>query len=207
MVTSKHPWENIYRQDGWPQREPVPLFYEAVPAFQSRKCRRILDLGCGHGNYTVPFAEIGFDVTGIDISSTGLNISKRRLETAAMPVSLVQCDFRFPLPFRESSFDGIWSLQSIHHARISEIRLVIQELWRVLTRGGFMVLSVSGRKDDEWSYEEIEPGTYVPLEGPEQGLPHHIFTESEVREEFQMFAIEGVFSRLSGQVIVVMASK
>jgi SAM-dependent methyltransferase len=207
MSASKHQWEHIYQQDGWPQREPVPLFYEAVPAFQSRKCCRILDLGCGNGNYIVPFAEKDFGMIGADISYTGLKISKQRLESAAMPVSLVQCDFRFPLPFAESSFDGIWALQSIHHARIDEIRLVIRELWRVLTLRGFMVLSVSGRKDANWSHKEIEPGTYVPIEGPERNLPHHIFTEEEVREEFRMFAIENISSRLNGKVIVVMASK
>ena len=207
MPDIEHPWERIYQQDQWPQQDPVPLFHEVLPTLQNRNCHRILDLGCGNGNYLVPFAEKGFDMIGADISPTGLNISRRRLASATMPVSLVQCDFRLPLPFRQSSFDGIWSVQSIHHARIDKIRLVIQELWRVLIPNGFMIVSVAGGLDDEYAYKEIEPGTYVPLEGPERGLPHHIFTEDEVRKAFKMFAIEAVYSRLNGKIRVILASK
>ncbi len=207
MPDIEHPWEIIYQQDKWPQQDPVPLFHEVVPTLQSRNCHRILDLGCGNGNYLVPFAKKGFDMIGADISPTGLNISRQRLASATMPVSLVQCDFRLPLPFRKSSFDGIWSVQSIHHARIDAIRLVIQELWRVLIPNGFMIVSVAGGLDDKYPYKEIEPGTCVPLEGPERGLPHHIFTEDEVRKEFKMFAIEAVYSRLNGKILVILASR
>lgn len=207
MPEIEHPWEKIYQQNRWPRQEPVPLFHEVVPTFQSRKCRRILDLGCGNGNYLVPFAEKDFDMIGADISPAGLNVSRQRLLSKSMPVSLVQCDFRLPLPFRNCSFDGIWSVQSIHHARIDVIRLTIQELWRVLTPNGYMIVSVAGGLDDEYPYKEIEPGTYVPLEGSERGLPHHIFSEDEMRKEFQMFAIENVYSRLHGKILVILASK
>ncbi|MEZ4592924.1 MAG: class I SAM-dependent methyltransferase [Chloroflexota bacterium] len=207
MPEPEHPWEIIYQQDKWPQRDPVPLFHEVVPLLQSRNCHRLLDLGCGNGNYLVPFAKIGFDMTGADIAPTGLNLSRRRLASATLPGSLVQCDFQRPLPFRKNSFEAIWSIQSIHHARIDQIRLTIQELWRVLTPNGFMIVTVAAGLDDEYLYQEVEPGTYIPLEGPERGLPHHLFTEAEVRKEFQLFAIEAVYARLNGKILVILASK
>ena len=203
----EHPWEEIYRNDGWPQQEPVPLFYEIVSNLRQKGCRRILDLGCGNGNYIVPFAREGFDVVGTDISFTGLWISKQRLADKSLPTKLVQSDFRNPLPFKDESFEGVWSLQVIHHARIAEIRLGIEEIWRILSRGGYISISVSGQLDDDYQYEEIEAGTFAPLDGPEKGLPHHIFTEEEVRDEFERFEIEEVFSRLNGKVIIILARK
>ncbi|MCA9956581.1 MAG: class I SAM-dependent methyltransferase, partial [Anaerolineales bacterium] len=71
MPDIEHPWERIYQQDQWPQQDPVPLFHEVLPTLQNRNCHRILDLGCGNGNYLVPFAEKGFDMIGADIAPTG----------------------------------------------------------------------------------------------------------------------------------------
>jgi hypothetical protein len=32
------------------------------------------------------------------------------------------------------------------------------------------------------AFEQVEPGTFVPLDGPERGLPHHYFTSEELQE-------------------------
>ena len=34
---------------------------------------KVLDLGCGQGRNAIPLAQMGFEVTGIDISKTGIN--------------------------------------------------------------------------------------------------------------------------------------
>jgi hypothetical protein len=34
------------------------------------------------------------------------------------------------------------------------------------------------------TFEQLEPNTYIPLDGPERGLPHHYFTPEELREVF-----------------------
>jgi len=66
---------------------------------------------------------------------------------------------------------------------------------------------VSGRVDDDVRHQRIEPGTFIPLEGPEKGLPHHIFSEEELRLEFGNFQIEDVSLRAGGKVISVLARK
>lgn len=41
--------------------------------------RRLLDLGCGTGNATVPMVERGLDVTGVDASAEMLAVARRKL--------------------------------------------------------------------------------------------------------------------------------
>ncbi len=42
--------------------------------------------------------------------------------------------------------------------------------------------------------KEIEPGTIIPLEGPEKGVPHHIFVnKKELRALFPNFQILDIF--------------
>jgi hypothetical protein len=56
-------------------------------------------------------------------------------------------------------------------------------------------------------FEEVEPGTFVPLSGPEAGLTHHIFSVNEVGVEFSRFEILDVSIRAEGAVLAVLAHK
>jgi SAM-dependent methyltransferase len=114
---------------------------------------------------------------------------------------------RSPLPFRDGAFDGLLSTQVIHHARIAEIRRTIGEIWRLLADGGVAFVSVAAQQDDDTDFEEIEPGTFVPTTGTEAGLPHHIFTEDDLRLEFEDFKILEISLRADGRVLALLAEK
>jgi SAM-dependent methyltransferase len=116
-------------------------------------------------------------------------------------------DARHPLPFRDNSIEGVLSTQVIHHARIAAVRLAIREIWRVLVPGGLAVITVSGRRDPGLEFEEIEPGTFVPLSGPEAGLAHHIFEVEELRTEFKDYLVLDLSVRAEGAVLAVLARK
>jgi hypothetical protein len=116
-------------------------------------------------------------------------------------------DTRQPLPIRDNSIEGMLSTQVIHHARIAAVRLAIGEIWRVLVPGGLAFVTVSGRKDPGLDFDEIEPGTFVPLAGPEAGLAHHIFTVEELRSEFRDYQVLELSVRAEGAVLAVLAQK
>jgi SAM-dependent methyltransferase len=123
-----------------------------------------------------------------------------------LEADLVLADMRKPLPLRDESFKGVLSTQVIHHAVIAGVLRAIQEIGRVLVSGGVAFVTVSGRKDEVDS-EEIEPGTIVPLTGPEKGLPHHIFSEEALKKEFRDFRLVDVSVRAEGKVLVIIARK
>jgi SAM-dependent methyltransferase len=202
MNPKRHPWETIYAREGRVFTEPIPGFGAVTQKFTQNKCRRVLDLGCGNGRHVVALVKHGFEVVGLDISPSGLRLTRKWLEDDALDADLVAADVRQPLPFERDSFEGLISTQVIHHALIGEVRLAIAEIWRVLTRGGIAFVTVAGRKHEDLAYEEIEPGTFIPLDGTEKGLPHHIFTEDELRREFEAFQIQQMERRAEGRVIV-----
>ena len=51
--------------------------------------RRMLDLGCGTGNSSEPFVEMGLHVTGVDLSPKMLEVARSKLSQA----TFVQADF------------------------------------------------------------------------------------------------------------------
>jgi SAM-dependent methyltransferase len=78
-MPSDHQWEKIYQQEGRLWKEPFPRFGDVIQTFRDRGCKKILDLGCGSGRHVVGFAEAEFQVTGIDISPTGLKLAQQWL--------------------------------------------------------------------------------------------------------------------------------
>ncbi len=105
-------------------------------------------------------------------------------------------DMLKPLPFDNGFFDGVVATRVIHHTLLENIRKMVGEIDRVLKHGGYQVLQVAEYRwhvkmmreapDKHWL---VEPGTHVPLEGVERGVPHHHFTAEELRELFRGYEV------------------
>lgn len=207
MSWTTHPWEAIYREEGRRYNEPFPGFADVASELRSLGCRKVLDIGCGNGRHVLGLAREGFEVCGLDISLTALRLTREWLEEERLEADTVHADMRQPLPFSDGSFSGVFSTQVIHHARIAEIRRTIAEIRRVLVPGGAAFVTVSGHRDEGTEFEEIEPGTFVPLTGDERGLPHHVFTREEVASEFRMFETVCEWDFADGKVLATLATR
>jgi ubiquinone/menaquinone biosynthesis C-methylase UbiE len=91
---------------------------------------RLLDIGCGGGAHAVAFAEHGWSVTGVDISSAQLELARSR------GVEVVHADAA-ALPFQDASFDAAVSMFT--HTDIDDFAAVIGEIARVLRPDGRFV--------------------------------------------------------------------
>jgi 2-polyprenyl-3-methyl-5-hydroxy-6-metoxy-1,4-benzoquinol methylase len=49
-----------------------------VSSFRKNGITSILDVGCGTGDYAIPLAERGYEVTGIDASKERISIANQR---------------------------------------------------------------------------------------------------------------------------------
>ena len=80
----------------------------------------ILELACGTGRLTIPIAELGLNITGLDVSAPMLARARQKAEDAGVDVTWVKADcrdfdlgktFKFIfIPF--NSFNHIWDLES-----------------------------------------------------------------------------------------------
>jgi SAM-dependent methyltransferase len=207
MTAGEHPWEKIYRRDGRVFEELLPFFAPLVVEFHRRGVRRVLDLGCGNGRHVVHLAKAGFEMTGLDISISGLRLTRQWLSEEGLDAHTILADFRSPLPLRSASFDALLSTQVIHHALLAEVRHALAEIHRVLVPGGLALISVAARKDNGVAFDEIEPGTFVPLHGEEGGLPHHLFSPDELRAELCAFHVLEIDLRAEGRVTAALVEK
>jgi len=91
---------------------------------------RILDVGCGIADYTMPFARrTGATVIGIDVAPSLL---ARARPSAPRNVRLVAANVE-ALPFATHAFDAVIGHAVLHHLRLDR---AIPEMLRVLRPGG-----------------------------------------------------------------------
>jgi SAM-dependent methyltransferase len=186
-------WNRIFEQKGRVFTEPhqdVPAIFRLL---KGRGARTVLDLGCGSGRHTVYLSQQGFLVHGLDNSPQGIELTRQWLSNEGLQADLQLQNMTEPLPYEDVFFDAVISVQVIHHSTLATIRGIVREMARVLKKGGSVFVTVTRLRHHEGPFEEIEPNTFVPLEGPEKGLPHHCFTPGELREVFGALEISGIY--------------
>ncbi len=182
-------WDNIYKKGEFLEREPHSEVGNIVELFKKKKVNRILDLGCGSGRHTVYFASKNFDVYGLDSSSASLAYTINVLGEKGLNTHLTLHDMTL-LPYDDDYFDAVISIQVIHHNKIKGIQDTVREIKRVLKSNGVIWITMPVSKNEpSKKQKEIEPGTFIPLDGREKGLPHHYFSRDEIPVLFSGFSI------------------
>lgn len=189
MPRPTNAWDEIFKQQGRVFATPHEDMPRVARLLKDRRASTILDLGSGTGRHVVYLARQGFSVFGLDNSPQGIHLTRRWLADEGLNADLHRQSMAEPLPYPDAFFDALISVQVIHHADSATIRKVVQEITRVLKRGGFLFVTVPTLKNQAQTFEQIEPNTFVPLDGPEKGLPHHYFTPEELHTVFDAFDI------------------
>lgn len=97
----------------------------------------LLELGCGNGRVTVPLAQAGFRLTGVDSSAGMLNLARKRLAAARLSerVNLVQADMR-RVHLDERFGMGFIQVNSFMHLETSEDQRQALLCWHPFLRPG-----------------------------------------------------------------------
>jgi SAM-dependent methyltransferase len=106
--------------------------YDTIAGFGLRRGATILDLGCGTGIASEPFAANGFPVTCVDPSAAMLAKAKERLPSAVFVEAAAEA-----LPFPNERFDLVISAGVFHWVDRGR---AITEVLRVLRPGGITAI-------------------------------------------------------------------
>ena len=184
MTESTNPWNEIFRRKGAFFTEPHEDMPNIAGLLEVKKAQNVLDFGSGSGRHVIYLARMGFKVFGFDDSPKGIELAQAALDEAGLTADLRLLGMNEDLPYDDDFFDAVIAVQVIHHADIITIESIVTEITRVLRKDGLLFVTVPKLQNQAETYEEIEPGTYVPLDGPEKSLPHHFFAPDELRVVF-----------------------
>lgn len=102
---------------------------------------KILDAGCGTGEYSIILAKKGAECVGIDFSKGMINHAKINAKNNNVDIDFKKADI-CNLPFKDNVFDKVISSRVLNFIKEDNLDLAIKELLRVLKKGGELTLSL-----------------------------------------------------------------
>ena len=96
----------------------------------------ILDIGSGTGKHSNYLASMGNDVTGLEISSTAVELARLRAKEMNVAVDYRIADIGMPYPFSNEYFDLVIDVMSSNSLNEKEREIYLKEVLRVLKMGG-----------------------------------------------------------------------
>lgn len=178
----KEYWEERFSNEGamW-KFEPSDSAFMALQLFQSEKINKILIPGFGYGRNGKLFADNGFDVTGIEISQSAIDLARK---------AGISCNIHHgsvtSMPFDKQKFDGIFCYALIHLLSKRERMIFLQSCYNQLKAGGIMIFVVASKKTDMYG-----KGKYLSRDRFEisKGLKAYFYDSESVAREFSDFGM------------------
>lgn len=109
---------------------------KVLEVFSRYKFQRILDIGCGDGNFTVLIKKVcnANEVYGVEISETGVKMAEKK-GIKAIKLNVDEED----LPFEDEYFDAVFAGEVIEH--LYDPDHFLDEVYRVLKPNGLLVIT------------------------------------------------------------------
>ncbi len=183
-------WDRILLRKEYDPESPDGIVVNFASILKKRGAERVLDLGCGAGRHTLYLAEQGFEAYGADISQTGLELTNRKLKTRKLGAGIIRCDIK-AVPCMDSYFDAVVCVKTIYHQRLEEVRETLSEVYRVLKRGGKLLVNFHSKRSSKYGKGiRVEENTFMREEGPERGVLHHFVDQDELGQLLGGFRIQ-----------------
>jgi SAM-dependent methyltransferase len=128
----------------WVDQFPIAPYRKLLLEHQAPRGSRALEVGSGPAHDSLPLAERGFEVWGVDWSRNGLQAGRRLYEDEGLRLQAVCSDIR-TLPFRDASFDFVWNAGVLEHFRDNDVLQILTEMKRVARPGGTVLAAVPNK--------------------------------------------------------------
>ena len=161
--------------------EPSDSAFAALNLFKSNRINNILIPGIGYGRNARLFCDNGFDVTGIEISKSAINLAKAdRLNCKIHHGSVTF------MPFDDRQYDGIFCYALIHLLNRKERRAFLKSCFNQLKPGGLMIFVVTSKQNSLYG-----SGKYLSKDRFEiaKGLRVFFYDPESVSKEFSDFGL------------------
>jgi ubiquinone/menaquinone biosynthesis C-methylase UbiE len=157
---------------------------------------RVLDLGCGEGDFAADAAQAGADVLGVDVAEEAIRRARAR-----------HPELRFErvgdeLPAQDASFDLVWCSEVLEH--VLDTAVLLSEARRVLKTGGVIVITTPAHG--------LARRLRLALAGWERhfdprGADLRFYTVRSLRELLEDFGLEGIEARTNGGHLLASARR
>jgi SAM-dependent methyltransferase len=175
-------WESRFKNEGamW-KSEPSDSAFYAIDLFKKENLNKILIPGFGYGRNARVFIDNGFDVTGIEISKSAIELAR---------VSGIKCTIHHgsvtSMPFDNILYDGIFCYALVHLLNKKERSDFIKACFDQLKKGGTMIFIVASIKTGLYGHGKLLSKDRYQIS---KGLKAFFYDAGSVLKEFSDFGM------------------
>jgi SAM-dependent methyltransferase len=140
MSMLRNQMEKIYK-DMPP--EDIPWNMETVPDILKNivktgkiKPCKVIDLGCGTGNYVIYLSSEGFDATGVDFSETAIELARNSPLKSGVICKFISADVLGEMTEVKETFDFAYDWELLHHIFPQDREKYANNVYGLLNSGG-----------------------------------------------------------------------
>lgn len=176
-------WESSFRekQEMWGM-EPADCVIDTLELFKKHEIHKILIPGFGYGRNAGIFTDNGFDVTGIEISETAIDLAKKHYGDKIRVYHGSVSD----MPFDRELYDGIFCYALIHLLPAKERIKLIHDCYHQLKPNGIMVFTAISKTDNRYGEgKEISKDTFET----KHGVTLFFYDSDSIEKEFAPYGL------------------
>ncbi|HYF81529.1 MAG TPA: class I SAM-dependent methyltransferase [Clostridia bacterium] len=141
-------WDKFYSD----RSKPIPFFINApdenLVSFLEKglfKRGRAFDIGCGNGRNSIFLAKQGFEVDGIDFSTTSIEWANQNASEEHVDVNFINKSI-FDFQVHHSSYDFVYDSGCLHHIKPHRRNQYIKKIIDILKPGAYFGLTAFNLK-------------------------------------------------------------
>lgn len=167
----------------WNIETPPDILKDIIISKKLPPCK-IIELGCGAGNYIRYFSGMGFDATGVDISEKAIEIARELAQKAGVTCEFIAADVLGDMSEIKSKYDFVYDWELLHHIFPEDRNKYIENVQRLLKPEGHY-MSVC------FSEESAQFGGFGKYRKTPIGTVLYFSNEAEIESLFgQLFFVE-----------------
>ena len=178
----------------WNMETPPGILRGLVDSGKIKPCK-VIELGCGAGNYIIYLSTKGFDPTGVDIAASAIDIAKKSAAEKGIKCNFITADVLGDMIEINELFDLAYDWEVLHHIFPEDREKYISNVYKLLKPGG-QYLSVCFSEDSlqfggKGKYRKTPLGTVLYFSSEDE--MRSLFYPSFEIEELKTVDIEGKF--------------
>lgn len=176
-------WESCFNeiQTAW-GFEPADSAILAKDFFLRNNAHEILIPGIGYGRNAGIFCDNGFNVTGIEISKTAIELakSKNKLKLKIYHGSVTG------MPFDKKIYDGIFCYALIHLLNIKDRKKFIKNCFKQIKPSGYMVFTAISKNNPMFGKgKQLSTDRFQVT----KGLNVFFYDSTSIKQEFEKYGL------------------
>lgn len=191
-------WEACFRAPSSNCRRLTKGSWQSlIQRLRENDAKRVLDLGCGHGHWSIVLARAGFSVKAVDYAHSAIEKLKQWAKTESLAVECEMCDIKDIKYVRE--FDAVICNSVLDHMMVRDAGNAIEKIGCACKKSGVVYVSFDGPAEECGRFRMLEDGTRYYMTGGFENMLWRYYTDEEIRVLCKQFAIERFGTRRNGK--------